>query len=273
MLVDGEQAGTARTVTINGGWQIPNGDFEIWSNTDKMWLPYENGGEQWWDNGNHGSSMAGINVTTEVEGKRGSAAYLNSQKATVFGFGKFAAGNIFVGKYLGTVGTNGVIGFGKPFTPEYRPKKVKFWYKGTVGKIDNIGASNLSENDFDVAQFYVLLCSNMDGQHIVTTADTKTLMDLESSTISYCSDHGEKKPDQNSKNDKTDGHIVAKAIWENQESKSDWTLIEIPLVYTEEYGDETPNYIFVTASASKYGDYFAGSTASDMYIDEVTFEY
>ena len=274
MLVDGEQAGTARTVTINGGWQIPNADFEIWSNISEMWLPYENGGEQWWDNGNHGSIKVKVNVTTEVEGKRGSAAYLNSQKATFMGIGKFAAGNIFVGKYLGTVGTNGVIGFGKPFTPEYRPKKVKFWYKGTVGEIDEVDNTHnppVSKGQPDVAQFYVLLCSNMYGPHVVTTADTKTFMNLESSTIDYCTD-AENDRDKNSRNSATDGHIVAKAIWENQTSKSDWTLIEIPLEYTE-YGDETPNYILVTASASKYGDYFTGSTASDMYIDEVTFEY
>ena len=270
-MVNGQQAGTIRTTAIANGWQIPNAGFELWETASKeMVNPYITGGEQWWDTGNHGSIKAGINVTTEEkQGKKGSAAYLNSQKAAILGIGKFAAGNIFVGEYLGTVGTNGVIGFGKRFTPDYRPKKVKFWYKGTVGTIDEADKSApVAKNDKDVAQFYVLLC-NMGGPHIVNTDDTSTFMNFDTSTISYCTNLDK----SNSKNDKTDGHIVAKAIWENSESKSDWTLMEVTLEYTDDYGEEIPNYILVTASASKYGDYFTGSTASDMYIDEVTFEY
>lgn len=271
LMVNGQQAGTIRTTAIANGWQIPNAGFELWETASKeMVNPYITGGEQWWDTGNHGSIKAGINVTTEEkQGKKGSAAYLNSQKAAILGIGKFAAGNIFVGEYLGTVGTNGVIGFGKRFTPDYRPKKVKFWYKGTVGTIDEADKSApVAKNDKDVAQFYVLLC-NMGGPHIVNTDDTSTFMNFDTSTISYCTNLDK----SNSKNDKTDGHIVAKAIWENSESKSDWTLMEVTLEYTDDYGEEIPNYILVTASASKYGDYFTGSTASDMYIDEVTFEY
>ena len=275
LVVNGEQTGATRTTAISGGWQIPNGGFEIWGKGGKngnVICPYD-GGDQWWDTGNHGSSTMSVNVTTEEkQGKKGSAAYLNSQLVVI----KFAAGNIFVGKYIDTEikslsETNGIIEFGHPFTPEYRPKKVTFWYKGTVGTIDRTDGKDapVKKDDSDVAQFYVLLCSNMTGPHIVYTGDVSTFMNFDISTISYTS---AANPDINSRNDKTDGHIVAKAVWENTESKSDWTLIEIPLTYTE-YADEMPNYILVTASASKYGDYFAGSTSSDMYIDEVTFEY
>ena len=109
----------------------------------------------------------------------------------------------------------------------------------------------------------------MTGPHIVATKDTETFMNFETSTIDYCPDGS---LDKNSRNTAKDGHIVAKAVWENTTSQSEWTKVEVPLEYTE-YADEMPVYILITASASKYGDYFAGSDKSVMYIDEVTFEY
>lgn len=266
LLIDGTPVGTVQSTAIKGGWQVPNGNFETWhENDDNVICPYPKSGEQWWDTGNHGSSSVGENVTTSDTGKKGLAAKLKSTFVIV----KFAAGNIFVGKYIATDVTNGVIGFGKPFTPEYRPKKVTFWYKGTVGTINRGSAPGVSSDNSDVAQFYVMLCSNMTGPHIVATKDTETFMNFETSTIDYCPDGS---LDKNSRNTAKDGHIVAKAVWENTTSQSEWTKVEVPLEYTE-YADEMPVYILITASASKYGDYFAGSDKSVMYIDEVTFEY
>lgn len=268
LLIDGTPTGTVQTTAITGGWQIPNGGFETWEQIGNPWCPYTQNGEQWWDTGNHGSTSLGAsyNVTTRDTGKKGYAAKLASRNVLV----KFAAGNIFVGKYIDTDGTNGVIGFGKPFTPEYRPKKVTFWYKGTVGSINcGSGAPGVSSGNPDVAQFYVMLCSNMTGPHIVATKDTETFMNFETSTIDYCPN---RSLDKNSRNTAKDGHIVAKAVWENSQSESDWKKVELTLNYTE-YAEEIPTYILITASASKYGDYFMGSDNSVMYIDEVTFEY
>ena len=271
LLIDGTTTGAIQSTAITGGWQIPNGNFETWAQIGKPWCPYTNADvNQWWDTGNHGSTTlsSSDNVTTRDTGKKGYGAKLASRLVIV----KFAAGNIFVGKYVATDNTDGVIGFGKPFVPEYRPKKVTFWYKGTVGTIDRTDGKNapVSKQDSDVAQFYVMLCSNMTGPHIVATADQSTFMKFDTPLIDYCTDGS---LSTNSRNDAKDGHIVAKAEWENTTSQSDWTKIELPLEYTEEYGNEMPTYILITASASKYGDYFAGSTSSVMYIDEVTFEY
>ena len=112
------------------GVQIPNAGMEEWQG-DSPLLPYTS--KQWWDTGNHGSSTLGKNVTTnsnEVRpGSTGkSSAFLKSQFVGIAGIGKFAAGNIFFGKYLSTNGTNGVIGFGQPFTYDYRPQKLVVWY-------------------------------------------------------------------------------------------------------------------------------------------------
>lgn len=254
--------------------QIPNAGFETWTGTSPL-LPYKGSDDQFWDTGNHGSSTLGKNVTSNTSDAHGGSysAKLESQFVGVAGIGKFAAGNIFVGQYLGTNGTNGVIGFGKPFPFTLRPKRISFWYKGTVGKINNgSGAPGVSSGDSDVAQFYALLCSNMKGPHVVDTRYTGTFLNFdairEDNLIDWCS-----APNgNNSANDRTDGHVVAYAIWENQTSMNGWTKITLEFTYTQ-YTNEVPEYLMITASASKYGDYFMGSTNSVMYIDDVEIEY
>lgn len=277
LLIDSQSVNASLTSTTGDGSQIYNSGFEIWTGTSPL-LPYTDDSDQWWDTGNHGSSTLRKNVTTDSADVRPyspgtKSAMLQSQFVSLV-VGKFAAGNMFIGKYLGTSGTNGVIGFGKPFEYTYRPKSLRFWYKGTVGTVDYAGGG-VKTGDRDVAQFYVLLCSNITGPHIVDTRYEDTFMKLDelqsgqSTTISYCpSPNG-----VNSSNTASDGHVVAYAVWENQQSYDDWTMIELTLKYNSEYEAEVPTYLMLTASSSKYGDYFAGSTSSVMYLDDVEFVY
>ena len=68
-------------------------------------------------------------------------------------------------------------------------------------------------------------------------------------------------------------HIIAYGELSAEEAKGtgDWQEFTIDL----EYRDLTrvPKYIIVVASASKYGDYFTGSTSSVMYIDDFELVY
>lgn len=273
-LVFGSTAvGLSMTRTMPAVPTIPNAGFESWTDGTPL-LPYASEALQFWDSGNHGSATLEKNVTTYESNPRPEStgalcAKLQSQYVALFGIGKFAAGNLFVGKYLATNGTNGVLAFGKPFDFPYRPRQLRFWYKGTVGTIDRTGSgSPVASGQQDVAQVYALLCST-EGPHIVKTADTGTFLDLQSKTISYCShvDGG------SSVNDRTDGKIVASAIWENTTSHDGWTEVTVDLVYNEEYADVKPTYLLLTTSASKWGDYFSGSTSSVMYLDDVEFVY
>ena len=50
-----------------------------------------------------------------------------------------------------------------------------------------------------------------------------------------------------------------------------WTKLEIPLVYVDE--NTRPNAVVISCAASGYGDYFAGSTNSEMYVDDFEFVY
>lgn len=275
LVLDSKQVNASRKDTTDDGPQIYNSSFEIWSGSSPL-LPYTDESDQWWDTGNWGSSTLNKNVTTYTsDSHSGRAALLQSQYVALAGIGKFAAGNIFIGKYVGTSGTNGLIGFGKEFPYTWKPKKIRFWFKGNVGSINQgSGAPNVSRGDSDVAQFYMLMCSNITGPHIVDTRKTDTFMpldDIKNGTpeISYCT----KVDGVNSVNDMTDGHVVAYVMWENTVSQPEWTMVELDITYVDKYAGEKPVYLMLTASASKYGDYFMGSTDSVMYLDDIEFVY
>ena len=51
---------------------------------------------------------------------------------------KFAAGNLFTGKFIKVDGTNGILNFGQPFTG--RPTKLKGYYKYTTAPITDLPA-------------------------------------------------------------------------------------------------------------------------------------
>lgn len=245
------------------GVQIPNAGMEEWQG-DSPLLPYTS--KQWWDTGNHGSSTLGKNVTTnsnEVRpGSTGkSSAFLKSQFVGIAGIGKFAAGNIFFGKYLSTNGTNGVIGFGQPFTYDYRPKKLVVWYKGRVGSCDYAGGP-VTKGDSDKATIYVWLC-NWTDQHSVSTADSSTFVNPETTATT------------------AEGNVLGYGVWNRVITSTDsgadngWTKLEIPITYREGEGftGVKPNFLVISCAASGYGDYFAGSTDSYMYVDDFEFVY
>ncbi|MFQ8805057.1 MAG: PCMD domain-containing protein [Alistipes indistinctus] len=57
----------------------------------------------------------------------GTPAQLESNWPASLGIGKLAAGGLFIGRYVGTRGANGIVGFGRPFTR--RPVALRGWAK------------------------------------------------------------------------------------------------------------------------------------------------
>lgn len=129
------QASPAATYefTTETASQLPNSSFEDWQKPDKAWLIYNTGGTMFWDSGNHGSATLNVNVTNYDEtlkapGSSGNRSIkMESQFVSLLGIGKFAAGNVFAGQYIGTDGTDGILGFGRSFTS--RPAKLKGYMK------------------------------------------------------------------------------------------------------------------------------------------------
>lgn len=274
LVINSANVGIPAKTTIGNGAGVWNGDLELWSG-DCPLLPYTSSANQWWDTGNHGSATLDTNITTnETDPRPGSSgkysAKLQSKYVAMLGMGKFAAGNIFMGQYLGTAGMDGVIGFGKPFTFDYRPKQMTFWYKGNVGTA-NYSGGGLNEGDSDLAKVYICLC-NMGGPRVVRTDDKGTFFDPSQPTTGYCSSPNGK----NSTNDKSDGKIVAYGLWTRTNAEpqlSNWTKITVDLTYHDVHEGVVPNYLIISFAASGYGDYFAGSTNSVMYVDDVELVY
>ena len=216
----------------------------------------------YWDSGNHGSKTMGKDVTTSETSIKHSGNYsakLQSQFVGIGSIGKFAAGNAFVGKYLKTDGTDGILGWGRPFY--YKPTALKGYVKYTPGtvKYTASGAPDIVSGQPDKGIIYVaLLTADKSAQGdsnypdwpvVVRTSDAHLFKKDASNVIAY-------------------GELVL------DEATQGSGMIEftIPIEYYESMKNEDVYYLVLVCSASKGGDYFAGGD-SVMYIDDFEFVY
>ncbi len=249
--VAGAQASVkTATFTTEAATPLPNSSFENWQTLSKVMVLYGPNEEMFWDSGNHGSATLNVNVTTPDETYKNSGKYsvkLKSQFVSFLGIGKFAAGNLFAGQYVGTDGTNGILDFGRPFTS--RPAKLKGHIKYTPGSVDYSETNDLPKGSTDIGNIYIAV-GDWDAPVRITTKD-KNLFN------------------------KNDEKIIAYGEWdltgETQGTDGGLLEFEIPLDYRSL--DRIPTYIVIVASASKYGDYFTGSTGSTMWIDDLELIY
>ena len=72
-------------------------------------------------------------------------------------------------------------------------------------------------------------------------------------------------------------YIVAygQVTWEGTNFGEDnqLSLLEIPLEYKERAQTVRPTHLVIVAAASKYGDFYAGSDKSVMYLDDFELVY
>ncbi len=227
--------------------ELPNGGFNDWWLDGKLWKPWSEGGSPWWDTGNEGAATLGeCNSLPTDDAVQGKAAKLETRFVGIAGIGKLAAGNIFVGDFTGVQGTNGTIDLGQPFT--YRPTKLKGYYKYNTGPIDY--ASNELINLMgkpDSMVIYIALGDWDEPVEVRTDPKNRKILD------------------------ENDPHIIAFSKIQDSKIVSQYTPFELELQYRSTA--RIPRYIIITATASKYGDYFTGSTQSLLYIDEFTLEW
>lgn len=245
---------------------IPNGGFEIWRTSSTPYLIAADESSMFWDSGNHGSATMSKNITTPESSIKHSGTYsakLASQFVGVGSIGKFAAGNIFVGEYLGTDGTDGILGWGRPFDFKYLPKAVRVWVKYTPAKgVSKKGAEDgyIGVGEMDQGIVYMALVDDTDtGKNTYNGETWGIVIKTKSSQRQLFS--------------KTDANVVAYAEKVFTEATEGDGLLEfiIPIEYLKT-GVKPTRLIFV-ASASRYGDYFSGGDGSVMYIDDVEFVY
>ncbi len=257
---NGTEVGAVKTVTTETGIQLPNAGFEDWNKSGDAWYPYSAGGTAFWGSGNPGSSSLGeqFNTTTGIADPRpGSsgttAAQLQTQKPSVMGIGRLAAGNIFVGEFGGVSGMGGSVKMGRAFTFNAKPKALRVWYKYNLGEGDK-------------GRIFACLVNMTNGSTYHTVNTNKP----EATTFD--------PKDEFLYTDKTntgtlEGHIIGYGDFLIEASQNEWKEYIIPITYREQYSGEKPNVLLVTATASYRGDYFEGSTDSKLVIDDFEFIY
>lgn len=234
------------TFTTAPATPLTDGSFDNWNQDGKLWNPWPSGSESFWDTGNKGAitiSDSNSIPTNETCNGSGQAASLESKYLVL----KFASGNIFTGSYVKTVGTNGVLSFGQPFTSF--PSKLRINYKYTSATIDKIGEDALA-----------YLKGRPDSCHIyIALTDWDEPLEIRT------------RPSERQLFDKNDSHVIAFAEYIGGNSDTQYQQKDLVLDYR--YTDRTPKYILVVASASKYGDYFTGGVGSKLLIDNFELIY
>lgn len=251
----GEEYGAETTFTTGDEVQPENNSFEYTSGTSPLYL-FGEGQEMWWDSGNTGSATMNKNVTTvdsNLKNSGNQSLLLSSQFVGVMGIGKFAAGNVFAGKYLKTDGTDGILGFGRPFTE--RPTKLKGYIKYNCGVVDK-GGDKIPNGQNDIGTVYIALT---DGAGVAYDDGSRWSCIIKTKT--------EELFNKNAENVLAYGELIL-----NESTEGDGLIpFEIELDYKAT--DRVPTRIMIVASASYYGDYFQGSTSSKMWLDDITLEY
>lgn len=266
MAYNDEQYSEVTEFTTEDATALYNGNFDNWYQADKTWYAVAqndyNDGNAFWDSGNVGTSTGAAALlgaknptspeTNIIHTNGGKSAKLQSQFVGLGSMGKFAAGNLYTGHFVKTIGMSGAeIQFGSPFTA--RPNALHGWFQYTSGTVDYYGDSTPSDalvqdGGTDMCAIYIAL-SDADEPYTVNTS--------EGNFVDYANDP----------------NIIAYGELPITDcvTTSDWKEFTINLTYRDL--TRKPKYIIVVASASKYGDYFTGSTGSLMYVDDFSLVY
>lgn len=246
--------------------QLENCGFEEWSGSAPAYIaPSSNDSDIFWDSGNHGSATLGKDVTTpdtNVKHSGSRSAKLTSQKVAT----QFAAGNLFTGRYLQTEMTvfkgDGILGWGRPFTS--RPIALTGWIRYNSGKV-NYADSHIGNNEQDQGYIFIALG---DWQE-----ETYTYKGVTYSWERIVATKVPKLFDHTTENKGTIAHGEQTWMQSTDEDLNGTKMY--PFTIRLDYWDEEriPTTIIVVASASKFGDFFAGSTSSVMWLDDLKLIY
>ena len=246
--------------------QLENCGFEEWSGSAPAYIaPSSNDSDIFWDSGNHGSATLGRDVTTSDTNVKHSGKYsakLTSQKVVT----QFAAGNLFTGRYLQTEMTglkgDGILGWGRPFTS--RPIALTGWIRYNSGKV-NYADSHIGNNEQDQGYIFIALG---DWQE-----ETYTYKGVTYSWERIVATKVPKLFDHTTENKGTIAHGEQTWMQSTDEDLNGTKMY--PFTIRLDYWDEEriPTTIIVVASASKFGDFFAGSTSSVMWLDDLKLIY
>lgn len=131
-IVCGDKTGKTCTFTTEKFVEIPNLNFDTWSQNKKNWYPNSDASDSYWATGNTGVTIVKDATTVPVEGSdahNGKAAKMTTVDGVMF-VGA-AAGNLFIGTYKTNMGDPASsVNFGRDYAGA-RPVKLSGYYKYT----------------------------------------------------------------------------------------------------------------------------------------------
>ena len=264
-------AGTSATLvqsfTTATATPLENGSFDNWSisgtGTQAVYQPWGDGQQNFWDTGNRGATTVGASNSTYVDEGGRRFANLQSKYIVI----KFAAGNIFTGKYVETDGTNGVLSFGRPFNSF--PTKLRFEYKYKTSPINRMGGDWKEPwGRYISRDMYENMKGKPDSCSVyIALGDWEPVM-YKNTECPYLI---RTRPSELHLFDLKDEHIIAYAQLTKGEDVPEWTTETLILDYRVK--NRQPKYIIVVASSSKYGDYFTGGDQSLLQVDNMELLY
>lgn len=239
--------------------QIPNMNFDAWWQDGKVWYPYAQDAapaDKAWDSANKGAAQyIGSSTLPEYEdlpeaGKREGAAAV--KMVSKWAMVKFAAGNLYTGKFNHLVGIEGAnLDWGVPFTA--KPKALKGWYKYEPQLITRQNNTQIAGKEMDKCQLQVLLIQT-DSPYIVQPMNGLNGPTYKGVALDLA----------------TEPTVIARFIHNMDGTGGEWKQFELPLEYRDY---RQPTYVIVTAASSYLGDFFTGGEGSTMLIDEFEFVY
>lgn len=245
-------AGEAQAFTTAPATPLTNGTLEDWNSEQKangtLWNPWETGSSAFWDTGNAGSTTIGdsnTTPTTETCNGSGKAALLASKSVVLKGL---AAGNLFTGDFE-LDGTHGILTLGRDFSAFPSALRIHCKYiTSPIAKVDDtLPEMAALKGKNDICHVYVALTSE---KMQIKTRQKDEFNPKATPVIAY----GEFESDANVSGSEQNGY----------------KQVDIPLEY---YRNETPKYIIIVCSSSKYGNLFTGGVSSQLWLDEMELIY
>ncbi len=290
-----EKQSDIKIVATTSLYQLPNSQMEEWAKftndqnllptgeAGPCWYPFSSVQNMFWATGNPGGTSLGekYNLTYPVyksanpenvpPGSTGDiSAFMGSQSVLNM---KFAAGNLFVGHYGETLGTNAKIYFGRKIDQNVKPVALRFKVKYSRGSINWITINNKYQSASTGTEYHigskqikiiggqpdvakVFLClTDWTEPHCVNSADEKTFFDPRTAAGVFGLGYFD--------SDSTPELVVA--------NTDEWHTMTIPIEYSNP--EIVPSVLLLTFTCSGYGDYFTGSSESWMYVDDIELLY
>lgn len=249
-LVSSMESGNVLSASTEAATQLYNMSFDDWCD-ENGGAPYaSNADPKVWDTANGGTKSMSVYPTTQEKNDviSGSAVRMESTYASMMGIGKFAAGNVYTGKFkeVSFSPMGATLDWGVRI--DGRPLGLKGYYKYAPVPVDYVGGGyDYLKGESDICQVQAALL-DWSAPFEINTGKNQ-FVDFSKSNKSILAH-----------NDILD--VTTNGNW-------------VPFTMYLSYRNITtrPTYVIVAASASRYGDYFTGGKGSVMWVDEFEFVY